>query len=579
MMRAREAPRLIPDVTEIKNIVSLVTRWVVLAVVLCLLVPASVAAQDNPHGELSIECSDCHSTAAWSPLREPLEFDHAEVGRPLEKGHATLDCITCHESLVFRFVGTSCADCHEDPHRGELGFDCEACHQPASWDNRRSMADFHSVTLFPLTGIHGTVDCAACHRREPPFEYALTPTDCFSCHFKDYQATEDPNHLVAGLPTDCQLCHNTLGWEGVDFVGGFGFDHSALFQLTGEHARLECEDCHAGGYSGTPSACVACHRTEYDGTIDPNHKQAGFGISCENCHGTTTWEGAVSNHDSFFPLTGQHQALDCGDCHTAGFAGTPTDCVACHRDDYNSTSDPNHGAAGFGTRCEDCHTTSGWEGAAFVHKQFWPLNGLHRDLDCDDCHASGGAGTHTDCVACHLTDYNNTSNPDHQSAGISTDCEACHSTNGWLGAVADHNQFWPLTGSHAPLDCEECHADGFAGTPTDCNACHSADYDATVDPRHVLPTFPRDCEACHNTRTWDGAVFNHSFPIDSGAHREGEAWDDCSECHTNPNNYSIFDCTGCHSRGETDDDHDEVGGYVYQSTECLACHPNGDEDD
>jgi hypothetical protein len=578
-MWAREAPRLIRDLTEIESTVSLVARSVVLSALVCLVLPASAAAQDNPHGDLSIECSDCHSTAAWKPLREPLEFDHAEVGRPLEKGHANLECITCHVSLVFRFVGTACADCHEDPHRGELGFDCEMCHQPASWDNRRSMSDFHSATLFPLTGIHATVDCAACHRREPPFEYALTPTDCFSCHFEDYQATREPNHVTAGLPTDCQLCHNTIEWEGVDFVGGFGFDHASIFQLTGEHARLDCDDCHAGGYAGTPSTCVACHRTEYDGTTDPNHRNAGFATTCEDCHGTSTWEGAITDHSSFFPLTGLHRALDCSDCHVNGFAGTPTNCFACHRSDYNATSSPNHQAAGFGTDCEDCHSSSGWEGASIAHDRFWPLNGQHRNLECEECHASGFAGTPTECVACHLGDYNGTSNPDHQSAGFSTDCEDCHTASRWLGASTNHNQFWPLTGAHNSLDCEECHASGYAGTPTDCNECHSADYDATTDPSHQASGFSRNCDACHGTGTWEGAVVIHQFPIYSGPHRDGETWDSCSECHPNANSFSVFDCTGCHLLGETNDDHDEVDGYVYQSIECLACHPDGRNED
>jgi len=543
-----------------------------------LAVPGVASAQDNPHGELSLECSLCHSTEGWTPLRDPLEFEHAEMGLSLDKGHEDLDCVSCHQSLVFGFVPTACADCHEDPHRGELGFDCEICHSPASWDSRRTMSDFHSATLFPLTGTHATVDCAGCHRREPPFEYALTPTDCLSCHIEDYQNTTDPDHVRAGFPTDCQLCHGALGWEGADIGDGLGFDHSILFQLSGAHARLDCEDCHAGGYAGTPSACVSCHRAEYNGTSDPNHQQAGFGTDCENCHGTSTWEGAVTDHSSIFPLTGSHRALDCGDCHASGFAGTPTDCFACHRTDYNATRDPDHQAAGFGTNCEDCHDTNGWAGASVNHQQFWPLTGQHRSLDCEECHASGFAGTPTDCNACHSDDYDNTTDPNHVQAGFPRDCESCHTTSGWSGASVNH-QVWPLTGEHRNLDCEECHADGYAGTPTDCNACHSDDYDATSDPDHQVAGFPRDCEQCHNTAGWDGAEVIHSFPIYSGPHRDGEAWDSCSDCHPVAGNFSVFDCTACHSRSETDDDHDEVDGYVYDSIQCLDCHPDGREAD
>ena len=127
-------------------------------------------------------------------------------------------------------------------------------------------------------------------------------------------------------------------------------------------------------------------------------------------------------------------------------------------------------------------------------------------------------------------------------------------------------------------DCDECHSDGFAGTPTDCNACHSADYDNTNDPDHQAAGFPRDCEECHDTSGWGGANFNHAFPIYSGNHRQGQAWDECSDCHPNAGNFGVFDCTACHSRGEMDDEHDDVGGYVYDSIECLACHPDGEED-
>jgi hypothetical protein len=35
----------------------------------------------------------------------------------------------------------------------------------------------------------------------------------------------------------------------------------------------------------------------------------------------------------------------------------------------------------------------------------------------------------------------------------------------------------------------------------------------------------------------------------------------------------------CHTRGDTDHEHRDVGGYRYDSNACLACHPDGREDD
>jgi hypothetical protein len=65
------------------------------------------------------------------------------------------------------------------------------------------------------------------------------------------------------------------------------------------------------------------------------------------------------------------------------------------------------------------------------------------------------------------------------------------------------------------------------------------------------------------------------FPIYSGDH-EGE-WNSCLECHTDPNNYSVFTCITCHTQADTDDEHplDEVPDYIYESNACLQCHPDG----
>lgn len=65
----------------------------------------------------------------------------------------------------------------------------------------------------------------------------------------------------------------------------------------------------------------------------------------------------------------------------------------------------------------------------------------------------------------------------------------------------------------------------------------------------------------------------HAFPLER-AHDQ-----DCTECHQVPRNYSIFSCTHCHehNRRDTDDDHDDVSGYVYSSPACYSCHPDGDD--
>jgi hypothetical protein len=148
----------------------------------------------------------------------------------------------------------------------------------------------------------------------------------------------------------------------------------------------------------------------------------------------------------------------------------------------------------------------------------------------------------------------------------------------WDQGVFDHATF-PLAGVHSTRPCGDCHLGGvYAGTPRTCVGCHLDDYNSAQDPNHIAAGFPTTCETCHRftDTSWDQGTFNHTwFPITSGAHDNV----DCAECHTTPGVYTLFSCTtGCHDRSETDDDHDEVSGYIYDSVACYSCHPQGRED-
>jgi hypothetical protein len=152
----------------------------------------------NPHGALSWDCQDCHTTESWSELRDTLLFDHAATGFVLVGAHASADCIGCHKSPVFSNVAVSCVDCHADQHNGELGTDCQNCHTPRDWENRRSALELHATRGFALTGVHAVADCEACHVGHAEQEYAGTPVVCYDCHGEDYAATDEPNRPQAG---------------------------------------------------------------------------------------------------------------------------------------------------------------------------------------------------------------------------------------------------------------------------------------------------------------------------------------------------------------------------------------------
>jgi len=358
-----------------------------------------------------------------------------------------------------------------------------------------------------------------------------------------------------------------------------------FFPLTKGHDIADCARCHTNGtYSNTPSDCIACHQTDYETALDPNHAVSNFSQNCIDCHTTDPdWMPAkFAQHDAlYFPIySGEHKGEwdQCADCHTDPSNYAVFSCTVCHT---NPETDNHHGGiSGYSYNspaCLACHPTGDKNGSFDHNKTQFPLKGAHGTVDCKQCHISGYAGTPTACVSCHLADYNQTTDPNHAASQFPQDCALCHTESGWTPAMFDHNLTkFPLKGAHVTTACVECHASGYSGTPTDCASCHLADYNQTNSPQHSSVGFPTTCADCHTETGWTPATFDHDdmqFPIYSGKHKD--KWDQCSDCHTSAGNYAVFSCTTCHTKTKTDDDHDGVNNYSYSSPACLACHPDG----
>src|SRR5258708_31623008 len=108
--------------------------------------------------------------------------------------------------------------------------------------------------------------------------------------------------------------------------------------------------------------------------------------------------------------------------------------------DVKKTISPNHAAAGFPQDCSVCHTTTNWQGAKFDHsKTRFPLTGAHSTTTCAQCHVNGQFSTlTTQCVSCHLADFNKTTNPKHPAAGFPPDSSVSHPTTTSLSATTYH---------------------------------------------------------------------------------------------------------------------------------------------
>jgi hypothetical protein len=390
------------------------------------------------------------------------------------------------------------------------------------------------------------------------------------------------------LGKQCAECHTTSSW----IVSTISDIHQRNgFPLKGMHKSLECIECHKSGsklrFEPLSTTCVGCHLKDYAATTNPAHAAAKFSRACEICHDEMDWNNATFNHTSAtgFPLNGAHKPLQCIQCHTQGYEGTNTACVSCHLKDYTATTNPAHATAKFPTTCEMCHDEVDWNNATFDHNTStsFPLRGAHQPLECTQCHTQGYAGTNKACVACHLKDYTATTNPAHTAAKFTTTCETCHDEVDWNNGKFEHNTAtsFPLNGAHKPLQCNQCHTQGYEGTNTACVSCHLDDYSATTNPAHATARFPTTCQSCHTETAWTPTTFNHdvaNFPIYSGKHRG--KWSTCTQCHINASNFSVFSCLTCHEHNKSsmDEKHHEVGGYSYNSNSCLNCHPTGNSD-
>ena len=518
----------------------------------------------------------CHTSTNWlNPT-----FNHSTTSFPLIGIHLTTTCSKCH---VTSLAGTKsdCNACHaaeytasQNPNHVAAGLPvlCESCHTPTGW---KPSSFNHATTGFVLNGAHTSIaQCSDCHKGS----VLTTQPACISCHQVQYDNAKD--HKTRLYPTDCKMCHSENNWLNASF------NHSTTtFPLTGAHATTLCENCHITGFTGTPTDCNFCHSSKYTSAQIPGHVSAGLPVQCSACHNTTAWKPSSFNHSTTgFVLSGGHSVIvQCSDCHKGSVLTTQPECISCHQVQYDGAKD--HKTQMYPTDCKMCHTFNNWLNASFNHSTTaFPLTGVHATTLCSKCHSTGYTNTPTACVSCHQANYSATTNPNHTSIGISVNCGDCHTTNaGWMPATfAIHGNYWVLAGAHSVIatNCALCHKGNYITTPNTCEGCHITKYNATTNPKHSTAQFPTDCEVCHTVVAWKPSTYNHDaqyFPIYSGKHKE--AWgQQCSICHTNAANYSVFNCLSCHNNPSelaNYDKHKARADYQYTSLACYTCHPRG----
>ena len=562
--------------------------------------------------------------ALWTPVS--AQISPGPLSRPHQSLNGATNCTACHK---FGSAATlKCLDCHAEiatrlaARKGlhatynipsGSSNDCSRCHSEHNGEDfpliKWDIKTFdHKLTGYVLEGKHAGVACARCHTAEhiAPAERATikmknlsrsflgVPQTCSTCH-------EDPHKGRLGV--NCSQCHNYADWKTVA-IGQF--NHSKTrYPLTGSHAQVKCEKCHAPGtdgkprYTGIPFArCSDCHS-------DPHH--GSFPQGCESCHNTESWKrvslAAVDrNFDhskTKYPLLGKHETVDCARCHAGGDFKKPVafaTCMDCHKPDpHNGQFSKRPG----GPECASCHTVEGFKPSTFTAKlhatSAYPLDGKHFEVECAKCHIPKGKDTlfkikFQRCTDCHKDEHDG----QFAAAPYLNACERCHTLQGYKPStftLARHKEtHFVLTGGHVAVPCSDCHKEQEYAQGTSkpvvfyhwknltCTTCHQDPHKGQFDKRMQQARADgtvAGCEGCHSTKSWrELSLFDHSktsFPL-VGAHKATA----CIDCHKPPNletKLIAADFTAAPTR--CDDCHADIHGNQFVRngvTSCVDCH-------
>lgn len=427
-------------------------RRLSLLITYVLLLP-SLWAQ-NPHGDnLKHDCKACHTPGSWDYNANTNLFTHSTTGFDLEGRHASVACKACHENLIFEEAENTCVACHTDVHSMSVGNDCARCHTAENWlvDN---IPELHEQNGFPLLGAHRFTACTDCHQSETNLRWERLGNACATCHLKDYNTTQAPNHAAAGFSTNCTDCHDPFNpvWSSATSFHMF-------FPLKDGHDIQECSQCHdVNNFAAADPACISCHQDNLNNLPASAPDHTNLGIDCAACHTTMAWAPALFDHSR-----------------------TAQACITCHQDNLNNlpASAPDH--TNLGNDCGVCHSTTSWTPASFDHSL-----------------------TTQACLDCHQSDYNAipASAPDHSTFG--TDCGSCHTTNAWTPANFGHtdpSDFPIYSGNHGPgvwTDCTDCHIGGNFNSFS-CIDCHEHNNPNDLADEHDdVPGYQYNSIACLN---------------------------------------------------------------------------------
>lgn len=359
---------------------------------------------DEHREQMDNNCLSCHNMNKWE---NATGFDHAKTRFKLTGKHLTVKCESCHKTIqddkypedktylnfnVQKF--NACQDCHQDIHKGRFGSNCTKCHNTSGWQNYNANNFDHNNTLYPLRGLHSTVQCAQCHKPGKPMKITKYQ-ECRDCH-SDIHKGQFANRAMKGV---CEECHNVQGFSPSQY--SLDMHQLSAYPLEASHLAVPCLECHKKNKSSvnsknvlsfrfTTTQCESCHKDVHQGNTANFSGDGG----CKTCHSVIAWNKITFDHTKTkFTLQGAHKQTACIKCHknemSAGsqtwqFQNIIMDCFNCHNDIHNG----QFNTPGKQADCNHCHTPVDWFAARFNHEKDarFSLKGAHEYVPCQKCH-------------------------------------------------------------------------------------------------------------------------------------------------------------------------------------------------
>ncbi len=437
--------------------------------------------------------------------------------------------------------------------------------------------------------LEGMSNCTQCHELGSK---GVTDSKCLDCHTEVNNLINSNRGFHSSSEVkgkNCSKCHGEHFGRDFDVIrfDEKKFNHSKTkFKLTGEHANIECNECHTSEhikisklkkrkktFLGLESSCESCHEDFHQGTLSSTN--------CTDCHDTEAWRPApkFKHNNAKFKLTGAHKKVDCEKCHVKErkdgvefqkFTGFRFNrCVNCHTDIHRGK---------FGTNCVECHTRNSFKKVknlkSFNHsKTNFQLIGKHKNVTCNKCHTKGIRAKlkHDNCIDCHKDFHKGEFTKNNKIA----DCLECHDQHGFTPShftMEKHNLGkFKLVGGHSAIPCNQCHfADNkwkFKFKSNNCEECHDNVHKNSLEFDNDIIA---NCESCHSLDEWSAINFNHDktkFKL-IGKHQDVS----CTKCHFSneklPHQFVVLSesCESCH-----DDNHNGQFSAKYNNN-CSKCH-------